>query len=126
MNSDSVPHVTNLELDDVLNCLSNERRRYTIEILDDHGGPLPLSEVAERVATRQNDIEREELTSKQRKCAYSGLYQAHMGKLTDVNAVEFDERSKVLEPAENTAALAGTIRQLREQFYTDHNEAAER
>lgn len=126
MNSKSVPHLADLELDDALNCLSNERRRYTIEILDDHGGPLPLSEVAERVATRQNDIKREELTSKQRKCAYSGLYQAHMGKLTDVNAVEFDERSKVLKPGENTTALAKTIRQLREQFYADRNENAKR
>jgi len=108
--------VTDLNLDDALTCLSNERRRHTIEILDDHGGPLSLSVVAERIAARQYDTERERVTSSQRKCAYSGLYQAHMGKLTDVNAVEFDERSKVLEPAENTAMLARTIRQLREQF----------
>lgn len=108
--------MTDLSIDDALNCLSNERRRYTIAILDDHGEPLSLAEVAKRVAARQYDVEREMVTGKQRKCAYTGLYQAHLGKLTDVKAVSFDERAKVLAPAENTAALAHALRRLRTQF----------
>lgn len=118
MTSNSLSFATDLALDDVLSCLSNERRRYTIEILDDHGDPLSLSEMAERIATRQYDVDRETLTSSQRKCVYTGLYQAHIGKLTEVNAIEFDDRAKMLEPAANTAVLAQAIRQLRTQFAT--------
>lgn len=116
MNRQS-PHVAGeLALDDVITCLSNERRRHTIELLHAHGEPLSLSEIAERVAVRQYDVEHHALTSKQRKCVYTGLYQAHMQKLTQVDAVRFDERAKMLEPAANTAALAETITHLREQY----------
>lgn len=112
----TVPTTTSLPLDDVLACLSNERRRLTIVILHRHDGPLPLSEVAERVAARQYGVDRNSLTSDQRKCVYTGLYQAHMSKLTEVDAVEFDDREKTLSSAENTSVLARTIIHLRTQF----------
>lgn len=105
-----------LALDDALSCLSNERRRHTIELLYDRGGPLSLSEVAEHVAARQYDVERHAVTSKQRKCVYTGLYQAHMKKLTRIDAARFDERAKTIEPADNTAVLARTIEHLRERY----------
>ncbi|NHN46600.1 hypothetical protein G9464_03180 [Halostella sp. JP-L12] len=105
-----------LSLEDALDCLSNKRRRHTIDIVDASDEPLSLSAVAERVAARQYDVDRDAVTGKQRKAVYTGLYQAHMGKLTAVDAVAFDERAKVLEPAENTAGLAHTLRWLRTQF----------
>lgn len=116
MDQKTISTTTELELDDVLSCLSNERRRHTIELLHTHGEALPLSEVAEHVAARQYGVDRQALTSKQRKCVYTGLYQAHMEKLVSVDAVQFDERAKVLAPAENTAALVRTIEHLREQY----------
>jgi hypothetical protein len=118
MTANTLSDTTDLALDDALSCLSNERRRYAIEILDDHAGPLSLSEMAERVAARQYDVDRDAVTSDQRKCVYTGLYQAHIGKLTDVDAVAFDDRAKVFEPATNTAVLARAIRQFRRQFAT--------
>ena len=114
----SIARTTDLSLDDALTCLSNERRRHTIEIVDDHGEQISLSEISERVAARQYDVDRRELSSKKRKCVYTGLYQAHMGILTEAGAVEFNERAKTLAPAENTAVLARTIETLREQFPT--------
>lgn len=111
--------VPDLSLDDALRCLSNERRRHTIDILADHADSLSLSEVAEHVAARQYDVERQEVTGKQRKSVYTGLYQAHIGKLTEVNAIEFDDRAKVIAPAENTEVLAQALRDLRLQFSTD-------
>lgn len=107
-----------LALDDVLACLSNERRRHTIVLLDARAEPLSLSEVAECVAAREYGLDRDEVSSEQRKSVYTGLYQAHMGKLSDVDAVAFDERAKVLEPGANTAELARTIRELRDQIAT--------
>ena len=112
----TVPTTTTLPLDDVLTCLSNERRRLTIVLVHNHAGPLSLSEVAERVAARQYGVDRDALTSNQRKCVYTGLYQAHMNKLTEVDAVEFDDREKTLSTAENTSVLARTIVHLRSQF----------
>lgn len=105
-----------LTLEEALDCLSNERRRHTIDIVDAGDEPLSLSAVAERVAARQYGVERAALTSDQRKCVYTGLYQAHMSKLTEVDAVAFDEREKTISPAENTPALARTISRLRSQF----------
>lgn len=116
MGSPPATATTDLSLDEALACLSNERRRYTIEIIDDRDDPLPLADAAERVAARQYDVGRTAVTGKQRKAVYIGLYQTHMGKLTDVGAVDFDERAKVLTPAENTAVLADTLRRLRARF----------
>ena len=114
----SIARATDLSLDDALTCLSNERRRHTIDIVHDHDEQISLSEVSERVAARQYDVDRRELSSKQRKCVYTGLYQAHMGILTETGAIEFDERAKMLAPAENTAVLARTIDTLEAQFPT--------
>lgn len=124
MTSRPTPPAPELPLDDALTCLSNERRRHTIEIVHDHGEPISLSEVAERVAAREYDVDRSALTSKQRKCVYTGLYQAHMRKLTAVGAVRFEEREKVLAPAENTAALARAIDHLSAQFGTSDRAVA--
>lgn len=110
---------TDLSLDDALSCLSNERRRHTITILHTQGDSCSLSEIAEQVAARQYGIARHEVTSKQRKCVYTGLYQAHMQELTRVGAVEFNERAKVLAPATNTATLAQTITLLQEYYRTN-------
>ena len=82
--------------------------------LNNHSGSL--SEVAERVASRRYDVDRNALTSNQRKYVYTGLYQAHMSKLTEVDAVEFDDREKSLSSAENTAELARTIAHLQSKF----------
>ena len=116
MESSPATATPDLSLDDAVACLSNERRRYTIEILDNHCEPLSLADVAERVAGRQYDVDRAAVTGKQRKAVYIGLYQAHIGKLSDVDAVAFDEQAKVLSPAENTAVLAEILRQLRTRF----------
>jgi hypothetical protein len=116
MGSPPATATTDLSLDEALACLSNERRRYTIEIVDDRDDPLPLADAAERVAARQYGVDRTAVTGKQRKAVYIGLYQTHMGKLTDADAVDFDERAKVLTPGENTAVLADTLRQLQARF----------
>ena len=116
MGSPPATATTDLSLEEALGCLSNERRRYTIEIVDDRDDPLPLADAAERVAARQYGVERPQVTGKQRKAVYFGLYQTHMEKLTEAGAVDFDERAKVLTPDENTAVLADTLRQLRARF----------
>jgi hypothetical protein len=118
MNTSEFTFATDVTLDDVLTCLSNERRRHAIVLLDAHAAPLSLSEVAERVAARERGLDRSEVTGKQRKSVYTGLYQAHIGKLTDVDAVAFDDRAKVLEPAANTAALAQAIGQFHSAIAT--------
>jgi hypothetical protein len=55
------------------------------------GGPSTLSDVAERIAAWENDKERADLRSDERKRTYVGLYQCHLPKLDDADVVAFDK-----------------------------------
>jgi hypothetical protein len=88
--------VVELPLDQVFEILKNERRRTVLRHLDDHDGTVALGTLAEEVAAIENDTPVSQVTSRERKCAYVGLYQCHLPKMDDMGIVDFNQnRGKI-------------------------------
>ncbi len=94
-----------LSRDSVFEILKNERRRTTLTYLLEHDGPVKLDDLAEHVAVRENDTTLQALTSTERKRAYVGLYQCHLPKMDDLEAVEFDRERGIIELGPNVDRL---------------------
>ncbi len=78
-------------LDVVFGILKNERRRLVLEYLADHESQTSLSDLAEHIASIENDKPAAELGSQERKRVYVGLYQCHLPRMHDSGAIDFDK-----------------------------------
>jgi DNA-binding transcriptional ArsR family regulator len=79
-----------LSKDVVFGLLSNERRRRALILLAEGPGETTLSELAEHIASIENDKPVAALASSERKRVYVGLYQAHLPKMADANVIDYD------------------------------------
>jgi len=88
-----------------MDILSSGRRRWAIEVLADHppDSTVPVSDLAEEVAARENDCSVEELTSAQRERVYIALVQTHLISMDGY--VEYQEDRKTVTPTETPARL---------------------
>lgn len=77
---------------DVLELLSNQRRRYLWQHLHRHDGEVALRDASRSVAARENDIAIESVTYDQRKSVYTSLIQFHCPKMADAGLLQFDKR----------------------------------
>ncbi len=75
--------------------LSNTRRRLVLYRLAEVGGESTTGDLAEYVASVENQKPQSELTSQERKRVYVGLYQAHLPKMDDANILRVDDRGRV-------------------------------
>jgi DNA-binding transcriptional ArsR family regulator len=82
-----------IPVDDRFALLKNWRRRAVLAHLDNHGGHSTLSDLAEVLGAKENEVSRRDLSSSARKRVYVGLYQCHLPRLDDVGVVDFDKRS---------------------------------
>lgn len=81
-----------LSLDMKFELLKNQRRRRVLRFLMANGDASTTGELAEHVATLENDkADVASLTSKERKAAYVGLYQCHLPKMDDYGVIEFNQ-----------------------------------
>jgi DNA-binding transcriptional ArsR family regulator len=94
-----------LSADRAFAVLENERRRNVLEFLQEEDGASTLSDLAELIAARENDVDREALSSDQRKRVYIGLYQRHLPKMDDAGVVDYDQRAGDVTLTETGAAL---------------------
>ena len=78
------------EKDELYDLLSNHRRRYVIHFCKRADGPLTLSDLAEKVAAREQDTTVAELTSAERKRVYTSLQQTHLKRLADAGMIDYD------------------------------------
>jgi len=107
----SAADIAELPQDAILEVLSNQRRRFTVQYLKQHSGePATVSELAEQVASWENGKLIDELTHQERKRVRNALRQFHLPKMADYGFVEYDvDRGTVCL----TAATANT------NFYID-------
>lgn len=87
---------------DVLSC---QRRRYVLHYLLSEEARTELGILARQIAAWENEIEREEITSKQRMRTYTALRQAHLPKMDEAGFVEFDRDRGTVELTEDGAKL---------------------
>ena len=81
--------------------LKNPRRRYALRYLRTVDRGVSLSDLSEQIAAWENDKAVGDLSSSERKRVYVGLYQVHLPKMDEVDAVAFDKSRGTIEPAEN-------------------------
>jgi predicted transcriptional regulator len=95
-----------VEREDMFELLGNSRRRHVIEYLSEHREPTDLGSLARHVAARENDTNLEEVTTAERKRAYTSLQQTHLPRLDDVGVVDFDKDHGVVRPSEQLSEFS--------------------
>jgi DNA-binding transcriptional ArsR family regulator len=85
--------------DEVFSILSNRRRRFVLHALRrrEMESNTDIGWLAERIAAWENGITMDELSSSQRKSAYTALQQTHLPKMDDAGIVAFDRDRGTIE-----------------------------
>ncbi|MFB6267720.1 MAG: hypothetical protein ABEI31_08680 [Halodesulfurarchaeum sp.] len=78
--------------------LSNDRRRMVLEALEEAGGPVPVRELSEYIASRESEADPPPRDL--RKSVYVSLQQTHLPKLSELDIVEYDSQEKTVRPGE--------------------------
>jgi DNA-binding transcriptional ArsR family regulator len=99
-----------LSKDTVFSILSNRRRRHVLRYLRHNRGSASLRDLAERIATWENDVPVDDLTYKQRKRVYSSLHQTHLPKLDEAGVVDYDRSEGTVTMADRAADLDAYLR----------------
>lgn len=86
-----------LTKDEVLDLLSNARRRYLIHYLVRHGGRENLSELAGRMAAWEMNVPPDAITDDARRRVYISLYQTHLPKLEQSGIITYDQDARIVE-----------------------------
>ncbi len=94
-----------LPRDLVFDLLSVTRRRMLLRYLDENEGTAPLGELSREIAAEENDVPVAQVSSKQRKRVYVGLYQSHVPKMEDAGVVDYDNQSGAVELGPNATEL---------------------
>lgn len=95
--------VPSLDREEVLEVLSNRRRRYALHYLKWYGKETELRDLAEHVAAWENETTVDQLTYTDRKRVQNALHQFHLPKMDDRGFVEYDSRRGVVTLSPQTA-----------------------
>ena len=80
-----------LTSDTVFELLSSKRRRMVLFYLRQRGEPTTVNELARQIASMENEVPAEDLTSQQQKRVYVSLYQTHLPKLDAMGVIDYDK-----------------------------------
>ena len=102
-----------LPIDEIFGLLKNERRRLTLQYLQQHDGPVSLGDLAESIASHENEKPVAQLNAMERKRAYVGLYQCHLPMMDDRGAVEFNKPRGRIGLGENFEVFEGYLADVK-------------
>lgn len=94
-----------LSEDTIFSILSNQRRRYVLRYLRQVDRETDLSDLVERIAAWENDVDVPAVTYEQRKRVYTSLHQTHLPKLDDAGIVDYDRDRGTIVAADAAADL---------------------
>lgn len=107
--SKTLPPVTRttngLTKGDIFEVLQNERRRYVLQYLRRHGGPVELGELATQVAAWEYRCGTDQLSKDQRKRVYTTLQQTHLPRLDEAGIVDYDSDHGIITTTQYTDDL---------------------
>lgn len=102
----SVAETTNgLSKGEIFDVLQNERRRYVLQYLRRHGGPVDLGDLATQVAAWEYDVPTDQISGTQRKRVYTTLQQTHLPRLHEAGIVDYDRDVGIIETTKHTEDL---------------------
>ena len=94
-----------LSQDVVFDILSSPRRRYVLYYLRSTGETVQLTDLAEKVAAWENDVEPGDITDQERKRVYVSLYQTHIPRLAEASLIDYEKESGQIAPSDQTARI---------------------
>lgn len=74
----------------IFDLLSNKRRVFALEYLEDHDGESTFKEIVEGVAAREYNTN---FSSKERNRVYASLSQTHVPTLKEEGVIEYDRKT---------------------------------
>lgn len=99
-------HVNNgLSKDEVLELLSNARRRYVLYYLSRRDDGVDLSDLAANIAAWEADRSVESITDEDRRRVYISLYQTHLPKLEQAGIVSYDTEERTVRLNERATRI---------------------
>lgn len=98
------PPPGSLTKDTILDLLSEERRRYVLSCLIDHGS-LALPDLADEIADQEFIPALPQIPEEDVLRVYLSLYHTHIPKLEEANVVVYDQESDRVAFAENADIL---------------------
>jgi len=93
-----------LSLDALHDLLAHHRRRHVLVCLNQHG-KLPLADLADEVAAREDDEPITRISEDAVLRVYSSLWHAHIPKLAESNVVEYDQDQDIVALGANADQL---------------------
>lgn len=95
-----------LSKDEIFDVLSNNRRRYVLQYLNDRAdSTATMDTLVDYVAAREYSTTPEEIESEERKRVYVGLKQSHIPKLADLDIVTIDDNGNQVTLADNAGEV---------------------
>lgn len=80
-----------LSKDTIFHVLQAQRRRLTLQYLQDRTDTVALRDLADQVAAWENETTVEQLSSAERQRVYISLYQTHLPKLDTEEIIKYDK-----------------------------------
>lgn len=84
-----------LPMNTIFEIAKNERRQLVLQYLADADSPVSLGELAEHIASHENDKPMNAITASERKRVYVGLHQCHIPKMEDAKVVNVDRQEGI-------------------------------
>lgn len=94
-----------LSKNEMFDVLRNSRRRSVISCLRTQGGSMSVEELTTQVAADEYDVPATEVTSKQYKRVYTGLYQCHLRRMEELGVIDFDTDGNTVRLRHGASAL---------------------
>lgn len=88
-------------LDTVFTVLSDQRRRYILDCLDEYDTPMALNDLAEEVAVREYDSPITEISVTQVKEVSISLHHVHVPRMEDAGLVEYERDDNLVALSED-------------------------
>lgn len=98
-----------MDLDIPFEILANRRRRFVIVCLDEHGTPMPLSDLADELARWEHDTPLPEIPADAVHSIYLSLYHHHIPKMEKGTIVEYSQERDAVHLYEEYRPLATLI-----------------
>ncbi len=92
-------------LDDVLDILASQRRRYILHCLQTHDLPIALADVADEVAVYEHDTDITDISAEEVKRVYLSLYHTHIPKLAERGLVTYSQDRDLVTLSDNGEQL---------------------
>lgn len=84
-----------LPMNTVFEIAKNERRQLVLRYIAGQDRPVSLGELAEHIASIENDKPVSAITSAERKRVYVGLHQCHLPKMEDAKVIDVDRQEGI-------------------------------